>query len=200
MPRKPPLPDEDHLVQRYLAGESTGHIAKGLGVSQYRVWRLMSDRGVIRSHKESCHVRWARPSERRKTSRANLRVWARRSPGERRDQVRAANQAARGSKASFETLCKRAKSREGRMDASSSLEPYFYDLMSERGVRFDQVQTAIGPYNVDFTVGPVAVEVARPIRRQTIPRPIPGPYETRPRLGTFPAVLHVLRHPLAPDP
>jgi very-short-patch-repair endonuclease len=46
------------------------------------------------------------------------------------------------------------------MDPTSSLEPVFNCMMRERGIVFDGYQTAIGPYNVDFTLGRVAVETS----------------------------------------
>ena len=63
------------------------------------------------------------------------------------------------STASFGELCQRAATREANGTQSSPLEARFADLLTERGVPKPVPQKAIGPYNVDLAIGPVAVEI-----------------------------------------
>lgn len=60
------------VVERYAAGESGEAIAKDLGLGQGRVYRLLRERGVLRTLKEASALREARrrKGERRKESRA----------------------------------------------------------------------------------------------------------------------------------
>lgn len=159
MTAKITFPDENDLIQRYLSGESAIDIANSLGCSAVPVYRVLRERGAIRSMKSASQARWSRQDERVKTSAANVRVWQNRTDAERAAQLASAHAAARGRKADMEERCRRALSREGRLDSRSSLEPLFFSAMRDRGVIFDGMQTAIGPYNADFTIGRIAVEV-----------------------------------------
>ena len=47
----------EQVVARYAAGESGPAIAEALGVTPWQVYRLLSDRGVLRSHSEASRLR-----------------------------------------------------------------------------------------------------------------------------------------------
>ncbi len=135
-------PNPDKLVADYLAGISQNVLAKRNGVSRRAIYTALTDRGVTI----------------RGTADANRLMMERRRPDEHRRNTKAAHDATRHRKPTFEEACRTAKTRERRQTNMSEAERLLASWMNERGV--DTIaQKAIGPYNCDIAAGPVAVEV-----------------------------------------
>lgn len=132
----------DNFVKQYLDGESVYSISNRLGVSRAVINKNLLRNGI--SH--------------RGQSEAGLINWGRMSSTKRSEQVSAAHAAVLGRKVSFEERCKSAKARENALVGISETEIKFSKLMEQSGISFKQ-QTAIGPYNCDFTIGKVAIEI-----------------------------------------
>jgi very-short-patch-repair endonuclease len=142
-PRTGRLPIEpSEVAQAYLAGEAEWSIAKRLGVSRPLITRRLKEAGVTR----------------RTLSEITTMQMAGLSEDERRAQVAGANRAARGRKASIDERMKRASTKEVAPAPPSPHEAVLAELLTSRGVRFTR-EKAEGIYNIDFAVGPVAVEV-----------------------------------------
>lgn len=130
------------VVAAYESGASYLSLAKQYLVSRSVMKRILLEEGAsLRS-----------PSE---TSRQCM---SRLNAEQRRLQTEAANEAARGRKASHEELCKKASTRERRRSNIGKDEPILQAMLEERGIRC-VAQKAIGPYNCDLASEPVAVEV-----------------------------------------
>lgn len=134
--------DEDHLIERYLAGESELSIANRLGVSRPVIVRRLEQAGV----------------ERRNRAAAMKQRMANSSPEQRAAWAAAAHDAVRGSVQPEEKLARAALTRQRNATFGSYLEEQFAMMLTERGVEF-VLQHAIGRYNADFTTGPIAVEI-----------------------------------------
>lgn len=142
---KSSLPTDD-LVERYGEGESVNALAKSFGVSRRTIeYRLKAAGVTIRG-----------------TADANRLMMASRSPEENRRSIAAAHVAVRGSKRTPESLVQAAATREASeawvAAHTSPEERQVARWVEQRGLTVVP-QKAIGPYNVDFTAGPVAVEV-----------------------------------------
>ncbi|MCW2922255.1 MAG: hypothetical protein JWL76_2129 [Thermoleophilia bacterium] len=135
-------PDLTDLTSRYSAGESENSLAKTHGVS----------RGVIR------RTLLANGIEPRGSAAANRLLANSRTPEQHRASVAAAHEARRGQRDSFETLCRRAATRQKRQLGMSPYEQLLAAWLTERGLDATP-QRAIGPYNADLGVEGVAVEV-----------------------------------------
>lgn len=126
----------------YLSGIGVAGVANRLGLIRTQVELVLRENGVpLRNASEQQYARMNRAS-----------------PAERKALAKAANEASRGRKASFEELCRRAKSLENTSQRISWIERKFFLLARNRGLVLQQ-QTAVGPYNCDFTFGSVAVEI-----------------------------------------
>ncbi len=134
--------DVNQLVERYTTGETEQTLAKSLGVA----------RGVVRNRLLRAGVK---PRGRKE---ANTLRMSQLPAEERQRLTNAAHAAARGSTQTWEQRCKIAKSKEAAQAGIGPLEIMLADMLRLHGVSFHQ-QTAIGPYNADFTSGSVAVEV-----------------------------------------
>lgn len=134
--------DVADLARRYLAGESEKALAESLGVSRTPIRRLLLKAGVEpRNRSAGMYVRMARTG-----------------PEERARLTEAAHAAARGRTIPFDELCRNALGTQSSVANISAYEYRLCDLLAERGVAYTQ-QRAYGPYNVDVTVGRVAVEI-----------------------------------------
>lgn len=132
----------DDFVTQYLNGESVFFISNRLGVSRAVINKNLLRYGI----------------KHRGQSEAGMLNWRSMTPTQRKEQISAAHKATVGRKLSFTELCKSAKTREIELIGISELEIEFSKLMEKAGISFTQ-QTAIGPYNCDFTIGPVALEI-----------------------------------------
>lgn len=134
--------DVDYIIREYSAGKSCLQLAREFDVSRGLIKVRLERAGVpVRNHSQAASIQWSN-----------------KTPEARKAQTKAANDAARGSKRSFEQLCRRAKANEISQSQVSALEEFISHEMSNRGIRFNP-QTAVGPYNCDFTIDSIAVEV-----------------------------------------
>lgn len=141
-PRRNLLLDVQALADAYLSGESEYAISKRLGIS----------RATIRERLRQADVAV------RNSSQAGLLRASKMPATQRAQQVAAAHQAKRGKPATLADLETRARTRERDGKFGSEGERFLAYLLEERGLR-PIPQKAVGKYNVDFAVGPVAVEV-----------------------------------------
>ena len=135
--------DVDYVIHEYTVSKrAILDIAREIGVG----------RGVITRRLNKIGFTFRTPSE------ASLASARRFTPEQRSARVKNAHEAKRGVKQSRETKLKRAKTVESKSEISSGLEKMVYQSMLERGIDFTP-QTAVGIYNVDFTIGTIAVEI-----------------------------------------
>jgi very-short-patch-repair endonuclease len=135
------LPNQE-IVSAYQAGESEYSISRRLQVS----------RNVVRRRLEAADV----PV--RSMSEAGLVRAAKLTREERERQASAAHATVKGTRQSPEQLLRRAAANESRGQFGSPGEEWLGQQLSVRGVQ-PVPQKAIGKYNVDLAVHPVAVEV-----------------------------------------
>jgi very-short-patch-repair endonuclease len=130
------------IVSAYLSGASEFGLAQQYGVSRGPITRILTEAGV----------------ERRGMSEAGLVRTAQQTPEQRRAQVVDANRAARMRRIGEIEKYRRALTveREGR--PGSAGEVRLRRMLRERG-EDPTVERAVGPYNVDLAVLPVAMEV-----------------------------------------
>jgi len=136
-----PLPIEE-IVTRYRAGESEKSLGAAFGVSRQVIKRRLEIAGV----------------ERRSMSEAIRLGFARLDPAERKRIASFANTATRGRPKSFETKCLSALTRQEREVGVSPTELLMQVWLLERYANAIP-QCAIGPYNADVAIPPVAVEI-----------------------------------------
>lgn len=132
----------DEAIEFFKAGIGVGGIADHYKVSPSAVARIFKANGVkLRNRSEQQAARMARTS-----------------PNDRSKAAKAAHDAVRGMKRSEEELAKRALTREARQTHVSAYEKRLAAMLRKRGV--DPIcQKAIGRYNCDMAVHPVAVEI-----------------------------------------
>jgi very-short-patch-repair endonuclease len=134
--------DLDDLRERYLSGESPQALAARYGVSRKTITNRLLQLGVpLRGHREG-----------------QLNSWINLDPEARRARLVTTHSATRGRTVSLDKRLRDAAGREATGSAASELEHLIATELHTRGVQFGQ-QTAVGPYNCDFTSGTVAVEV-----------------------------------------
>lgn len=132
----------DDIAAAYIGGESEYALSRRYGVSRQVIRQRLEGAGVeIRDMAQAGKVRARRMT-----------------PDERRDQAAAAHAAVRGVKQPLDHLIRRAEAREARGLCDSPGELFLLGELRRRGLE-PIVQKAIGKYNVDMAVAPVAVEV-----------------------------------------
>lgn len=141
MSRKVVVCDAKNLCRCYIEGESEKAISDRLNIGRSVTRRVLVENGVeIRSMSASAYPRQSRAT-----------------PEERRKNAEAAHAAVRGTRQSFEHLCKRAATNEQR-GLMSKYERTIFDALQ----RFNPIpQKAVDAYNIDlaFAERSVAVEV-----------------------------------------
>lgn len=132
----------DEVASSYLSGESECGLAARYGVSRSVIRRHLARHGVaVRGTSEAGKVRAGKmTAEQRQT------------------QAAAAHRAVRGTRVSLDQLIARAAARESRGGLDSPGERFLYAELVKRG-ESPISQKAIGKYNVDLALPPVAVEV-----------------------------------------
>jgi very-short-patch-repair endonuclease len=135
------LPDAE-IVEAYRGGESEYSIARRLSVSRAVIGKRLDEQGVQRRSMSAAG----------KTRAASL------TPEQRAGQAAAAHAAVRGTKVPLDRLVASAASREQKGRIGSDGEQFLFDRLVERGLQ-PIPQKAIGKYNVDLAVPPIAVEV-----------------------------------------
>lgn len=134
--------DDDAVVAYYLAGNSEKATAAHFGVSRTAIrLRLLSAGVTPRDGSASMHLRLSKMT-----------------PDERAALLTAAHEASRGRVVPEETLIKLAETRQRMGFSASDHEMDLAELLRERGLEAVP-QFAVGKYNIDLAVHPVAVEV-----------------------------------------
>lgn len=178
----------DHAIKLYLAGEPQSQILTATGISGTTLHRERTHRGIpprreivlpvaeiaaayldgeseyslgLRYQVSRTVIRKrliANSVQIRDMSAAGKNRAAAMTTQERARQAAAAHDAVRGTKQPLGLLERRARSRQesGRLDSDG--ERVLHDLLAQRGLT-SVPQQAIGKYNVDLAVAPVAVEV-----------------------------------------
>jgi len=135
------LPVEE-ICHLYESGMSENQLAKRYGVGRRAIRNRLLFAGVFI----------------RNQSAAESLKWSFMSKEQRIKQVAAAHRAVRGSKVSWITKCKHAKTIEQRPSNVSAKEIELRKMLNNRGIKTIP-QKAIGAYNCDLAAFPVAVEV-----------------------------------------
>ncbi|MFF9023222.1 hypothetical protein [Streptomyces eurythermus] len=138
------LPDEE-IAARYAAGESVSALAQAYGVSRSVITRRLDEAGVAKRNRAqamSMRMKQTPPAERKRLAQAAHEV--RRSMG---DHLPASLLRARARERNFRQHLRIGEEELAAMLAERGYPPYF--------------QKALGPYNVDLCVPPVAVEIHR---------------------------------------
>lgn len=130
------------IAQDYAAGLSELAIANKYKAERGAVRRVLLDLGV----------------QPRGRSEAGLVRAAQMTPEARRAQATAAHNASRGRKAAWDERCRVASGRERNPPELSVHERPFAGWLAERDIPYRR-EVAVGPYNLDFAVGSVAVEI-----------------------------------------
>lgn len=142
MARVVPDLDLDHIRESYLAGESEKSIANRLGVGRAAIRRRLIAQGIApRGRSEAMFVRMSRTD-----------------PDERGRLVAAAHVARRGAGVSLSEAHNKALARQMSGAKVGAGELLIADRLRELG-HASVGQLAVGPYNLDLAVHPVAVEV-----------------------------------------
>ena len=134
--------DLDELVQLYESGESVLALAKRFSVDRNTITKRLRLMGI----------------EPRGMRDAQLLLSSRRTPQERRRLAEFAFEAKRGRPNSDEALERAARTRESLGYGGSMGELVLAKWLARRGLRM-KPQVAIGRYNCDLALAPVAVEV-----------------------------------------
>lgn len=135
------LPDAE-IVAAYLAGESEYALGQRYDVERIVIQRRLDEAGVAR----------------RGRSEAGLVRTAKMTAEQRAAQAAAAHDAVRSVKQSLELLERRALTREQRGGYDSEGERRLAEWLMQRGLTVAP-QKAIGKYNTDLAIHPIAVEV-----------------------------------------
>lgn len=135
------LPDAE-IAARYIAGESENALSKAYGVSRNAIRTRLESSGVtIRTMSEAAKLRYVGMTAE-----------------ERGALMEKAQEATRGRKQTREHRSKIALTRQERGFGISETERVLTGWLRDRGL--DVIpQRAIGPYNVDLAIHPVAVEI-----------------------------------------
>lgn len=141
-PRKTLNLPAEQIVRQYLAGASENALSQQYGISRGPIARILTEAGV----------------ERRDMSEAGTIRSAKMTPGERRQQTAAAHRAARMRRTPQIDKLRRALRIELAGQHGSAGESRLIEMLREYGHQ-PIPQRAIGPYNVDLALLPVAVEV-----------------------------------------
>lgn len=141
-PRKTKNLPIDKIVASYKAGSGVRAIAREYGVSGPVIEKRLRDAGVPR----------------RSFSEAGLVRAAQMSPDERKAQAAAANRASRLRRQPMTDKLRRALALEQKGAFGSPSEEALAAMLAACGQQVTP-QRAIGPYNVDLAMPPVAVEV-----------------------------------------
>ena len=132
----------EQIVAAYQSGASENALAKQYGVSRGTIGKRLAEAGV----------------ERRDTSRAAVTRLASMTPEQRRESVKAANKGARMRRVPEIEKYRRALTVERQGRPGSDGEVTLRKWLEERG-ETPAVERAIGQYNVDLSMLPVAVEI-----------------------------------------
>lgn len=146
MPRKRLLVNLNDAVRRYRRGEGLKSIAHDLGVGEHRLRQDFLNEGV----------------EIRNRSAAGKVVWEMMSPNQKRKQVLAAHKSVRGKEKTPGQKHRAALGRAKRLQETQAFvgryEGLLKVMLESRGFK-PVSQQAVGGYNLDLGIAPVAVEI-----------------------------------------
>lgn len=144
MPSKITIPNLDNLLERYIAGESENQISKDAGINRWTFRQRLIKAGIVP----------------RNQSQSEASKWSRMDRGQRIHQVNAAHKASIGRKVSFDELCLRAKSREGKIypRTTSQEELIVGQWLTDAGLNIIH-NFAVGPYSCDLGASSITVEI-----------------------------------------
>lgn len=135
------MPESD-IIALYESGVAEWTIAKQFNVSRQVIKRILVNNNITR----------------RTQSEANRLFQDSRTPTEKHAAIANAQEWTRGKKLPYEHLCNSAKSIERSKANVSPSEKFLFDLLLDRGV-VTIPQKAVGKYNIDLAVFPVAIEI-----------------------------------------
>lgn len=130
------------VIERYLAGESVLALSLATGVWRTAISRYLAENGVQLRGRQAAGQNRA----------------ARMTPEQRAAQASAAHEASRGRTVTPEERRRSARGRELNPQPMSPHEAAFAAALDSAYVTYRR-EVAEGPYNIDFVVGPVAVEI-----------------------------------------
>ena len=134
--------DRQAIVSRYEGGESLKRISIDTEISRPIITAIIRNAGVrIRRGPEAQKI-----------------AFARMSPEERMAMTASAHDAVRGKRRSEDFLLKQAQSRQAGGKSASPAEEKIISILESRGIQCSP-QLAVGKYNIDIAIGPVAVEL-----------------------------------------
>lgn len=132
----------DEIAARYIAGESENVLAAAYSTSRQVIRRRLIEAGAsIRGQTD-----------------ANRLLASQRSPEEIARLTAPMHLASRGREKTFKQKCNSAISRERAQSHATESERLLASWLTDRGLS-PVLQKAIGPYNIDVAVSPVAVEI-----------------------------------------
>lgn len=137
-------PNTQDLVRRYQSGTSVNKLSDTFGVARHAVARVLREQGLeIRGQSEAERVKWSHMTAK-----------------QRRLQVKAANDAMRGSKRTLGELCRRAVTNSRSMRYVGRYERELAQMLADAG-EVPTLQMPVGPYLPDIVLKErfVAVEV-----------------------------------------
>jgi len=130
------------IVELYRSGLSEKAVSERLGIERTVVRRRLLEAGITpRNRSESMYLRMSQTS-----------------PDERQRLTAAAHAAVRGKARSEEELCARALRRERTHEEVGKGERIVAQWLTDRGCTVT-MQKAVGRYNLDLAIPPVAVEI-----------------------------------------
>lgn len=188
MPRSIPAENLNEAIRLYLVGSSPSEVRTATGVASTSLYREMRKRGIDARRPDpipptlgedyrngisekalaerhgvsrSVVTRWLRDAgvERRDRSAAMYQRMADATPEERKRLAAAAHEGRRRNGCSLEEKVKRARTRQERAYSASPAEQLLAEWLGQRGVTGIVPQEAVGPWNVDLGIAPLAVEV-----------------------------------------
>lgn len=146
----------------YQSGKTTTELGSMFGVSNRTISEYLKRLGVKSRSASHGIVRTAknRTADERKAiaSHASIKGWSERNNKERQEFMKPAHDAWRGSYQTAQSKQQGALARALKGQSDSANEAAVAAEFTKRKIPFTQ-QTAIGPYNVDFTINNVAVEI-----------------------------------------
>lgn len=149
------------VIELYVSGKTTREIGDIFGVSKTTIRDYLRRANVPvrpRHYNLQTALDAMDPKELYlKRSSAQRKRWRALTPEQQKMLVRAAHKTWRGKHHSWDSKRKIALAKARRAESDSFYEQQIAQWLFERGIQFRQ-QTAIGYYNVDFTINDVAIE------------------------------------------
>lgn len=144
MSRKIDVPNLDHLLKRYIAGEPEQKLAREAGINRWTFRQRILEAGIIpRNLSDSMYIRWAEAT-----------------PEQRNAMLNNAHASTRGRVVTDQEKVLRAQSIEAALCRSVPTERFLADALQTHGLT-PTLQKAIWIYNIDVAldIDRVAVEI-----------------------------------------